>query len=309
MNLYPSQFALILLASVSLLPIATLAAQEITADAADAVSADVVSATQKAPDEPAAEVNGEEAETKQSEPFQLPREHHRWARFEPGAWREVEVVTETFDESGQLANRSTTTQKEILDAVADGKYALRVQATVLHSGKQIAGDWKTRALEIATDSASPLSESRRLEDRVLSVAGRSAECQVWELFYPRNGTQLREVIHYAPSRYPYVLQRETSEPEQNESQELQQRTRVTAVDVSFQIRDKPLKCACSRTYRHRAKGETITFEFTNPDVPGGEVVVRTTDLDAEGRRVRWTVTTLLDFGESAPSTDGTADAQ
>ncbi|MGI9429643.1 MAG: hypothetical protein ACR2NM_13355 [Bythopirellula sp.] len=299
----------------------TSRAQDSPAEPAETESTQVVSATQPTSTEQALETAdskvgdskvGEPAasEPAASEPFQLPAEHHSWARFQPGAWRELQIVTETFDEAGGMTSRNIITQKEILNAVAEGKYVLNVRATVDLGTKQIVGDWKTRVLDLATDSAGTLAETRRLENRPLPLAGRESECQVWELFYVDNGRQLRDLVYYDPERFPFVLQRETADAkgQQSTPAELAQRTEVAAVEVPCQIQLKLWNCTCLRTYRHRSKGDSLRLAFINRAVPGGEVVVRATDFDAAGRRVRWSVATVLDFGDSEPpapiSTDG-----
>jgi hypothetical protein len=255
--------------------------------------------SQLADSQPADSANGAPAA---SEPFQLPIEHHNWARFQPGAWREVQIVTETFDEAGGITSRNVTTQKEILNAVAEGKYVLNVRATVDLGTKQIVGDWKTRVLDLATDSVGSLGEARRLEDRPLPIAGRHSECQVWQLLYVDNGRQLRDLVYYDPERFPYVLQRETSDArgEADTPAELEQRTEVAAIEVPCQIQQKLWNCTCLRTYRHRSKGDSLRLAFIHQEVPGGEVVVRATDFDAAGRRIRWSVATVMDFGDSEP---------
>ena len=278
-------------------------AQDSPAEPAESVSAQVVSATQPTLTEPTLETADlEAAESEAHEPFQLPAEHHLWARFQPGAWRELQIVTETFDEAGQPTSRNITTQKEILNVVAEGKYVINVRATVDLGTKQIVGDWKTRVLDLATDSVGNLSETRRRENHPLSLAGCASDCQVWELYYVDNGRPLRDVVHYDPERFPHILRRETSDVRGEESMpvEVEQRTEVTAIEVPCQIQQRILSCTCLRTYRQRAKGDSLRLAFINREVPGGEVVVRATDFDAAGRRVRWSVATVIDFGESEP---------
>ncbi len=246
------------------------------------------------------------------EPFQLPAEQHSWARFQPGAWRDLQTVTETFDEEEKIVSRNVTTQKEVLQAVAEDKYVLKVQATVDLSGKRIVGDWKNRTLHLATDGAGPIADSRRLEDQTLSLAGRTVECQVFELHYRGDGSRnLIDRIHYDPQRFPFVLQRETFPepvPAEDSSKnaakvataEVEQLMEVMAQQMPYQVGDQLLACSFLRTIRHRPKGDTVRLVYANRTVPGGEVEVRTIDFNAQGQPVRWSITTLLAFGETSP---------
>ncbi len=237
-----------------------------------------------------------------AEPFLLPVEQHSWARFQPGAWRELQTVSERFDEAGQFVSRSVTTQKEILQAVAEGKYVLQVQATVDLGGKRIVGDWKTHVLHLATDGAGPISDSRRVENRSLSLAGRAVECQVFELRYLEGDRNLTELVYYDSQRFPFVLQRETfaDNGQQETTTETEQLIEVTAQAVPYRVGEQLLDCCCLRTLRHRTKGDTLRLAFSTLTVPGGEVAVWSTDFGAQGQRVRWSVTTLLAYGETSP---------
>ncbi|NOZ40784.1 MAG: hypothetical protein GXP24_11235 [Planctomycetes bacterium] len=245
------------------------------------------------------------------EPFQLPAEQHLWARFQPGAWRDLQTVTETFDETGQVVSRNVTTRKEVLQAVAEGKYVLKIQATVDLSGKRIVGDWKNHTLHLATDGAGTITDSHRLEDQTLSLAGRTVECQVFELHYREGSRKLTDRIHYAPQRFPFVLHRETfpelvpaegspKEAATDATAEAEQLIEVMAQTVPHQVGEQLLACSLLRAFRHRPKGDTLRLAYLNRTVPGGEVAVWTTDFDAQGQLVRWSVTTLLAYGETPP---------
>ncbi len=243
-----------------------------------------------------------EQEPEQSEPFRLPAEHHVWARFQPGAWRELRTVSETFDEVGQIVSRNTTTLKEVLQAVSAETYALHVQATVELPGKRVVGDWKTRILDLATDSANSNVESRRLEDQPYQVAGPAVSCQVWELRYRDEALNLVELIHYDPMRFPFVMKRETLTDTSPASGEFltDRLVQVTAQELPFQWGEQMIACACERSYRHRAKGDTHSLRFISPTVPGGELAAWSTDYDAQGQRVRWSVTSLVASGTTPP---------
>ena len=241
------------------------------------------------------------------EPFQLPAEHHPWARFQPGAWRELQTVTETFDEARKIVSRNVTTQKEMLQTITADKYVLKVQATVDLGGKRIVGDWKIRTLQLATDGAGPIADSRRIEDQTLRMAGREVVCQVFEIRYRDGAQNLIDRVYYDPQHFPFVLLRETfndtgqAEDGQKDMGEAEQRIDVTAQEFPYPIGEQLFACSSLRTLRHRPKGDTRRSAFINKTVPGGEVAVWSSDFDAEGSHVlRWSVTTLLAFGETSP---------
>lgn len=267
--------------------------------------------------------------------FQLPAVQHPWARFQPGAWRELRIVSETFDDMDQVVSRSITTQKEVLQAVAEGKYVLSVQATVELGGKQIVGERKTRILHLETDGAGALVDSVRLEDQLVPLPGRVATCQVWEVRYHDGSRDLTDRIFYDAQRFPFVLKRETfANTSLNDrgvtnadlvtdapagdipnekatpnriTDEIEQLTEVTAPSVSYPIGDQLLNCSCLRTIRFRTKGDALRVTFVSPTVPGGEVAILSTDFDTEGQRVRSSVAIIVGHGE-APLESETASS-
>ena len=242
--------------------------------------------------------------TKKPSPARLtfPPAHHRWARFQPGAWRELRITTETFDNEGKVVSRSVTTQQEILQGVNEEDYVFDVQATVDLSGKHIAGDWKSRVLQLVTDSAGQIVDTQQLDGASLSVDGRLVDCQVWKIRYREDARTLVDRIYYAPDLFPYILQRETSEAgEKASDQPPTERTeKVIALAVPYVVGGRLATCSCIQTIRGGAKGNTVRVAFESDEVPGGEVAAWSTDYDDQGRRIQWSVQELLSYGKTPP---------
>ncbi len=251
-----------------------------------------------------------------NEVFQLPGQHHAWARYQPGAWRKVQTVTTALDEDGNVTSRNMSTQTETLEAVAEGKYVLKVQATVELGGKQIVGEEKTRVLHLETDGAGTVSASRRLEDQPAVIAGRRVDSQLWEVSYQQAGQNLLDRVSYSDAVFPHVLRRVTyldqgsaesvGEDAEDEVADPQDKTPTETVKEDSELialampcpdaTGRTRFCACVRTIRYRQKGNTVRLVFRNPDVPGGEISVGSTDFDADGDPVRISTSSLLDFG-------------
>lgn len=268
-----------------------------------------------------------EIESPVGEPFELPALHHSWARFQPGAWRELQTVTKMMDENGKPATENMTTQRETLEAVAQGKYVLKVQATVAVGGKQIVGEEKTRTLHLPTDGAGLLSGTKRLDDQILSINGRGIACEVWELSYQEDARNLRDLVYYSGQHFPYILRRETFVDEAEAGKEKQgeldeeldasssvpptaeKREEVIALEVPAEIDGKIQSCVSIRTHRHHGKGDTVRLKLICSGVPGGEISVSTTELDAQGNVIRMSVTSLLaSDGVLIPAESGLAES-
>jgi|GEM_PF-1746396 len=239
-------------------------------------------------------------ETQAAERFVLPSKHHAWARFPVGAWRKIQITTETFDEAGAVVSRSITTQSENLQSVSLDRYALNVQATVDLVGKRIIGKWIIRVLHTATDGAGQVVETRRLEDQDLTLSNQTVACQVWDVQYRDDARTLVDRVFYAPEQFPYVLRREMAQVASPDSDppSTEQVVNVVAIEIPYIIEDRILHCTCLQITRHGEKGSTVRIALVSELVPGGEVAVWTTDFDPQGRRSRWSSQKLVDSGQA-----------
>ncbi|RMG00296.1 MAG: hypothetical protein D6741_07035, partial [Planctomycetota bacterium] len=66
------------------------------------------------------------------------RQFHAWARFEPGAWKIVRTVTETFQQNRKVI--SVTETKTTLDKVDTNAVTLRVEVVVRVAGKRFSAE-------------------------------------------------------------------------------------------------------------------------------------------------------------------------
>jgi hypothetical protein len=234
------------------------------------------------------------------EVWTLPAKLHHWARFPIGAWREVEITTETFDAEGKLAGQSITTQKEVLKAVTDDTYVLEVQATVDVSGKRIEGPWNTRVLKLATDRPHAILASNHKGVEQLEIESGAVECQIWEVQYTEDGRNLLEQISFSDQTYPYVWKRDVFASSENSPLQglpLDSMT-TTARSVPFSLEGRIIECASQYSTRRRDKGDSQILALVSAEIPGGEVSSRVTDFDTNGNRIRWSVLKLLSYGDS-----------
>ncbi len=285
--------ALLLLVS----PLAPLRAE--TTVAAETVSTSLSDAeTKKA--EPASLQSTEQPPV---QPWSYPANLHAWARFPLGAWREIEVTTETYDENGKLFGRSVTTQREILKAIASDGYVLEVQATVDVAGKRIEGPWNTRVLRLSTDRSGTIFSSVRHADELLALNVGAVNCQVWELRSTEESHIKLDRVYFSPELFPHLLRRDVIKQSENSPIEAPplDSTTTLARAVPYVLDGRIVECANQVTVRRREKGDSQTLALLSPLVPGGEVRSRTTDFDSVGRRIRWSVQKLISYGSSPAS--------
>jgi len=233
----------------------------------------------------------------------LPAIHHPWARFPHGAWREVEITTETFDEEGKLYGKSVTTQVEILKSVGEDSYSLDVQATVDISGKQINGEWNTRLLRLVNDRQGQILRSQEFEEETLQIGTREIPCQVLEVISSEEARNRTERIYYSPDHFPHILRRDVLESGPESPGELVVRDRmvVQSLSIPYYLGNRIVECSSTQTTRRQDKGSSVIVSFVTHEVPGGEVASWSSDFNASGQRVRWAVSRLVDHGLGEPA--------
>lgn len=228
----------------------------------------------------------------------VPPELHPWGRFRPGAWKLARVVTETFDEQGQLTGVTTSYTTTTLQAAeGNGTLVLRVEAVLEVSGKrfEVAPTLSKQGLHGETPGEKVTTSP--LADGEVEIEGRKISCKIVQVEI--EGRKGRSVIKtwYSASVAPYVLRRymRTWDPD---GKTLASETEMRVVALNVRCEQLPLRSQAAEvlvTTTH-PKGKTVTKAITSPDVPGGVVCHTSEEFDAAGRLVRRSTLTLLDYG-------------
>lgn len=258
-------------------------------------------------------------QTAASAPIAFPAEHHRWARFEPGAWRTVRITTESFDAAGKLLGRSETTQTDTLIDVSDNHYGLETTNIVHVGGKQLRGAAQQTTRNFLADTVGKLVESTELPQANLKMAERLVPCQRLELVFEVAGQRRQETIFYSPDVSPYILRREivaTPQPESDSAEisvqpiatevapptPLEQTTiAVVHVDVPVTVEDQLVPGCNATVHKQSGNHQTESLEVWSDIAPGGLISASSIERDANGRRVRWTSKELVEFGQVGQS--------
>lgn len=234
----------------------------------------------------------------------IPREHHAWARCEPGAWRRVRIVTETYDEAGELATRSETLQTETLVAVSEDSYTIETENVVSVGGKTLRGVTQRFTRHVLTDgSASPV-DIEKLTPVSISVGGQSYSCERWRASVGEGEQHRQIIVAYSPETPPYVLRRELVAADGSSSAEVTNETmRVVRVDMPVLLQDDIVSAQSLRVRTVHGANTTERTEARCDQVPGGLIHASSTERDSSGRRVRWSVEELEEYGRAGPPTN------
>lgn len=232
------------------------------------------------------------------ESFEFPIDKHHWTRFPIGAWREIEITSDSSSDTSESINRSVTTQVEKLQAISNQQYTLQVQSTLNVVGKQVVGPAITRTLNSSTDHIGEVLTSRRLDDQILALPLGPLSCEVWEVSYQEDARKQVDRIFFVPQQFPYTLRRETTGEAENPDQQqtLEEVVTLIATEVPYTIGSETKLCSCLQTVRYGQKGSTVSVAMVNESIPGGEVAVWSTEFDLQGARIRWNSQKLVSYG-------------
>ncbi len=237
------------------------------------------------------------------------RSAHPWARFEPGAWRRVVVVSEVFDEEGAFVGRSLSERTERLVSVDESTYTLSVESVVELGGLRTPAPAELRVLSILNDreaegvtvTASPGEPSS------ISLGATAEPTRTWLLKSTTPSGTETETLHLATDAVPLVLRREYQSmvddapgPQKTES--------ITRHDSPALYGDE-LSAAWHTvsTTTHPTGARTEAFAVRGDDPPGGLFSESLTEYNAEGRKTRWAVTRLIASGRTPAEAIGSGD--
>lgn len=226
----------------------------------------------------------------------LARKQHPWGRFEPGAWKIVRVVTETFDDRGTI--RSVTETQTTLKAVDEKGVTLQIEVLVGVGGKLFNAQPQIVRQGFHGEMLDQELQSKDLGTAEVAVGDDKIECRVLQLEVSGATGKKTTKVYYNDKVEPYVLRREVVKTDPAGGETTSKTTmEVVAVNVPCRVMGELHNCANLKIVQEHAKGTTTTLAFTTPDVPGGIVCHKLSELNEEGRLVRRSTMEVLDFDD------------
>ncbi|MHC4179094.1 MAG: hypothetical protein ACYSWU_16395 [Planctomycetota bacterium] len=234
------------------------------------------------------------------------KEHHPWGRFDPGAWRLVRGVKETFDESGLVTYTSFTDKRTtLLDVEQDG---VTLQREVVHevSGKRFSEETETFKEGFHGERISKGLTVKENGDGHVVIEGRKIACKVLKLESVGPASKTVTTIYYSTTVAPYVLKRQsvTTDLKGNNSRS-ETTINVVKLDMPCRVLAEIQNAAYVETVLKHPKGTTTTFAVTSRAVPGGVIWHASKEVDKSGRLIRRSLLELADYGlECQPERTG-----
>ena len=233
----------------------------------------------------------------------LPADLHPWGKFEPGAWKRIRMITETYNEQGTIASINTTDSKTTLFDVEDDSLTLETQACVEMAGKRFESEPQMVKQGFHGEVLTPNLKVKESAAGQVEIDDRKISCQVLKLETVGNSSKTSTTIYYSTSVAPNILKRESKTTDLEGKTVLSETTAtLLALDMPYQIEGETHLVAHLKTVQKSPKGTVTTLAVLSPDIPGGIVSHSSKELDANGRLVRHSILELVDYG-SEPEKD------
>ncbi|MEN0111883.1 MAG: hypothetical protein AAF805_14280 [Planctomycetota bacterium] len=229
---------------------------------------------------------------------------HAWTRFEPGAWRRTQTLSDAFDAEGAFVGRSLTERTERLVSVEGARYTVRVDTVVDLAGRRTAGPSELIERSVFTDrpTGRAAARIRELDPASVGVAGLATPCRVWEVRWATAAGAESQRVYLAGSGPVAVLRRESRTPAEGEPLVTNEAV-VVLTDAPIRVGEELASGWHVATTSSRATGAvTRGHEVLSTIVPGGLHRRSVVEYDGLGHRSRWAVTELLAWGRDANDT-------
>lgn len=241
-----------------------------------------------------------EAESGKDELLDLLRDAHGWTRFEPGAWRRLQTVSEAFDSAGDFAGRSVTERTERLVSKDRDSYTLAIETVVSLAGLRKPEPSETQRFHLLTDRPYDLGEPTVSlgEATSISLGGIAIPCRLWNVEQATPNGGETDQLFLSEDRKPLVLRRERQAVAANKpaTHSLQSVVRLRSPGLYGDAIAPTWHLSTAVTQPEGARSES--FAVCSDQVPGGLHSESVTEYDASDRRLRWAVTRVVLAGQS-----------
>lgn len=231
------------------------------------------------------------------------RQAHAWGRFGKGSWRQVRIVTESFDADGKLVNSSTTDNTTTLDEITPERISLRVEVTVEVAGQKFPSQPQIIRQGYAGESVGQTVSIKPLKTETVTVGDRQIVCDTEQIEILGGQSKEVSLVHYSPRLTPRVLRRRSTTSDVASGKTMQESvSEVVKLNESQVVLGEPKNAYRVRLVQKSDRGTTTTLSVHVPEVPG-EVVRQTSEkMDASGKLERRSKLDLVGYGVESDDT-------
>lgn len=229
-----------------------------------------------------------------------PIESHSWSCFQPGASKQVRIVTETLGKKGEVLTRTIAETRTTLVSHNGANSELRVEVKLDVGGQIVSAP--TRVLRQGpfgeSDNQEVLVSAEEPAEVVVDGAKVKVDVHRISISDPRRATD--SVLHMSPGPNPTCVRRETFVRD-NRGKVVSHTISQPKGSTSVEIMGRTEMVSTYETIRESEDGRVVTTEYISHDVPGGVVAHESTELDKDGVPVRRSKLEMVEFAGSKRS--------
>jgi hypothetical protein len=225
------------------------------------------------------------------------RQRHPWGRFEPGAWKLVRVVTETFDDQGTVASTSTTETRTTLNQIDPDGVTLLVEVVVEIGGRRLIAEPQRIKQGFYGELAGQQVTLSDGGPATVTIDGRGYPCRIEQTECSTASARIVTKTCYSATVAPYALKLDSVTTDLRTGEWLSEtQWQVTSLDTPCGLLRQNGNVAHVTSVHKHARGTTTTVTATSTEVPGGVICHNAKEVDASGRLVRRSTLDLVAYG-------------
>lgn len=251
-------------------------------------------------------LSGAAAITPAAEHDAILRQDHAWARFGKGSWRQVRIVTQSFDEQGNPTDSSITDNKTTVEEVTPERVTLKVEVTVEVAGQRFPSQPQIIRQGYAGETIGQTVSVKSLAPETITIDGQKIRCKIRQIEIQGGVTHEISRISYSLEHFPAILRRNSTVRDAAGTKTMQEAvSEVKALGMARRLLDErvPKEAFLVRQVQKNDRGVTTTWSWHVLDVPGEIVDQCSKKVDTEGRLVRRTTLELIGYGINASDED------
>jgi hypothetical protein len=226
------------------------------------------------------------------------RTYREWEAFPVGAWKQVRVYRESFDEQGKLTQTSIADTKTTLVSTDEKGFSLKTEMTYEVAGKRFNPQPEVHWYGFHGEPKGQEVASEKVGQEMVEVDGLKLPADVYRLTF-HEGTRRREVRAHLSEMFPYLLRKRSVllEPNGETPKELDSLTmEVVALDLPFKVLAELKTTSHVRTTYQGPDARSVTLEVHCHEVPGSVVAHWSKKYDVRGRLLERSTLELIDYG-------------
>ncbi|MGY8768755.1 MAG: hypothetical protein ACKVH8_10070 [Pirellulales bacterium] len=226
--------------------------------------------------------------------FLVPHEHHEWASFAPGSWKQLRQTNETFKD-GELVSTSITTSTIRLKDVGSDSILLERSAKSEVRGQVY--DKPLREFRTGLNGQPPnrIAQITPKGNTQIVIFGKSYPCQVREVEIHSDTSRIIGTVHYSASVAPYILKKEYEILSSSDDVQKKITTEVLSLGLPFKVLAEIKEVAFLKTTSKTAAQTVETIEVQSTEVPGFVVANWVTTRNADNQIIARSTTEILNY--------------